>query len=438
MALGGAKKNGKKRTATPPSFDPVKKGRNQTYSPPPMRSNSNQNLKNKATQNTSVMSNHSDSNKSQAANTMQKNSTQSSEPSSPKYHNTILTEDNTYEVHTSATSSEDEEYDNKSTHSSSSQQQKINPKIPPIILKGTDWRKVAGKLMTTIPENSLEAKSFGPESIKIQCYDIDLFRIVQKYLSTTGTEYHTYSLPEDRTLKIVIKGLLRDISETEVLEELVQLGFTAISVRQFGKNDHKLPIHMVVLKNTVENKGIFNLRSMFYMAIKIERYKSNTPAQCYNCQKFGHSSVHCGATPRCVKCAGNHKTKDCVKPADEKPKCTNCEGEHTANYRKCPAFSQETEKRHPINRKLIDQYIQTKHSSSVQMTSLDSNSPNIIKSNLTYAERTKLKDNTNIKPISDQLENLVAVISSGNTDVKMIISTIVALLPLLLNLLNQL
>jgi len=55
---------------------------------------------------------------------------------------------------------------------------------------------------------------------------------------------------------------------------------------------------MIALKNTPENKGIFNLRSLFYIAIKIERYKSNTPAQCYNWQKFGHSNLHCGASPR--------------------------------------------------------------------------------------------------------------------------------------------
>jgi len=122
----------------------------------------------------------------------------------------------------------------------------------------------------TIPENSLEAKLFGPDSIKIHRHDIELFRIVQKYLTTTGTAIYTFSLPEERTLKIVIKGLLRKISETEVLNELVQLGFTATNVRQFGKNDQKLPIHMVVLKNSPENKGIFNLRSMFYMAVKVE------------------------------------------------------------------------------------------------------------------------------------------------------------------------
>ncbi|GFQ98304.1 RNA-directed DNA polymerase from mobile element jockey [Trichonephila clavata] len=36
-------------------------------------------------------------------------------------------------------------------------------------------------------------------------------------------------------------------------------------------------------------------------------------AQCYRCQGFFHSSKFCTRTPRCVKCAGNHLAKECVK-----------------------------------------------------------------------------------------------------------------------------
>jgi len=53
-----------------------------------------------------------------------------------------------------------------SIHSTIPLSPKNNPKIPPIILKGSAWRKVAGKLMTIIPEDSIEAKAFGPDSIK--------------------------------------------------------------------------------------------------------------------------------------------------------------------------------------------------------------------------------------------------------------------------------
>ena len=325
--------------------------------------------------------------------------------------------------------------DNNSIHSSAPQSPKNKPKIPPIILKGSAWRKVAGKLMTLIPDDSIDAKAFGPDSIKLQCFDTNQFRIVQNFLTTKNTEYHTFSLPDERTLKIVIKGLLREITDTEVSEELTNLGYTVTNVRQFGKQDQKLPIHMVVLKNTPENKGIFNLRSLFYMSIKIERYKSNTPAQCYNCQQFGHSSLHCGASPRCVKCAGNHKAKDCTKSPEEKPKCTNCEGGHTENYKNCPAIAQETEKRRPLKPKTQEPSSQ---STKIQTNQFNSATPTLIQPKISYAERTKSKEKTTVKSTSEQLQNLISNISLDNIGLKTIFFTIVAILPLLLNLLNHL
>jgi len=66
--------------------------------------------------------------------------------------------------------------------------------------------------------------------IKLECFDIKLFRIIQKFLTNSNTEYHTFSLPDERTLKIVIKGLLREITDTEVPEELTNLGYTVTNV----------------------------------------------------------------------------------------------------------------------------------------------------------------------------------------------------------------
>lgn len=43
--------------------------------------------------------------------------------------------------------------------------------------------------------------------------------------------------------------LLRDITESEVLEELTTQGFSITNVRKFIKQDRKLFIHMVILKN---------------------------------------------------------------------------------------------------------------------------------------------------------------------------------------------
>ncbi|GBO04125.1 hypothetical protein AVEN_120534-1 [Araneus ventricosus] len=52
----------------------------------------------------------------------------------------------------------------------------------------------------------------------------------------------------------------------------------------------------------------------------------------------------CSSNPRCMKCAGPHKSKDCPKPnRDTQPKCLHCNGAHTANFTDCP--------KNPFNRK---------------------------------------------------------------------------------------
>jgi len=89
---------------------------------------------------------------------MQKNSTSTSD----KNHMLNKTQSNTNDEMSDNSSK------NNSIHSSAPQSPKNKPKNPPIILKGSAWRKVTGKLMTLIPEDSIDAKTFGPDSIKLQ------------------------------------------------------------------------------------------------------------------------------------------------------------------------------------------------------------------------------------------------------------------------------
>lgn len=73
---------------------------------------------------------------------------------------------------------------------------KVHPKIPLIILLDFSWRKVVEKLMSSNPVGFFQAKMFGQNSIKLTTSDVDLFCIVQKYLQSTNTEFHIFSLPK--------------------------------------------------------------------------------------------------------------------------------------------------------------------------------------------------------------------------------------------------
>lgn len=73
--------------------------------------------------------------------------------------------------------------------------------------------------MKTKPEGSILDITINSNTIKLQWVDIEFLRVVQKYLSKTNTEFHTVAEQDNRTMKIVIKELLADITDTEVAEE---------------------------------------------------------------------------------------------------------------------------------------------------------------------------------------------------------------------------
>lgn len=167
------------------------------------------------------------------------------------------------------------------------------------------------------------------------------------------------------------------------------------------------------------------------MSIRVERYKNNGPAQCYNCQNFGHSSFHCGYQPRCVKCAGPHTAKDCTKTKDQEPKCTNCQANHTANYKQCPAYLKEKMEKTNIR---ITQPTLNLTQTSIRQTNPQKTVPttfaNIVKNN-------SEKANSDLPAIIENLKNHLLKISSGNANTKDTLSIILTILPMLLNLIQN-
>ncbi|XP_049798923.1 uncharacterized protein LOC126234277 [Schistocerca nitens] len=60
-------------------------------------------------------------------------------------------------------------------------------------------------------------------------------------------------------------------------------------------------------------------------------HSKRSEPQCYNCQIVGRVAWFCTLTPCCVKCAGEHTSRDCTwKRTDGPPKCTGCGREHVS------------------------------------------------------------------------------------------------------------
>lgn len=71
------------------------------------------------------------------------------------------------------------------------------------------------------------------------------------------------------------------------------------------------------------------------------------PSRCTNCQRPNHGSYGCRLPPKCVACAGDHKSSQCSLLAEKRNqnkerlpqevlKCANCSGNHVASFSGCP------------------------------------------------------------------------------------------------------
>jgi hypothetical protein len=63
--------------------------------------------------------------------------------------------------------------------------------------------------------------------------------------------------------------------------------------------------------------------------------------QCSICQRYGHTQAYCCHSTRCVKCAGNHPTKQCLRTKkSDAVKCVLCEGNDPENYKGCAIYKE--------------------------------------------------------------------------------------------------
>lgn len=165
----------------------------------------------------------------------------------------------------------------------STQSSKDVPAITNTNYECSAWHKIVGKLMTTLPKNSVQAKTHVRSSLKIQCVDINIFRIVQRYLTKTESTLHALLLPDERLLKVVIKVLSVDITEGEIKQELSTLGFETNSIRQFKNSTQKFLIHLITFPLNSTSKQIFYFTFLSYITVRVKFFHSSKPAQCFAC-----------------------------------------------------------------------------------------------------------------------------------------------------------
>ncbi|GIY23545.1 nucleic-acid-binding protein from transposon X-element [Caerostris darwini] len=178
--------------------------------------------------------------------------------------------------------------------------------------------------------------------IKIEPDNEELHRMITSYLDEKNIPYYIIMPKILRPVKIVIRGHPIDTNPEQIKSELTAMNYQIANIYQLKKRDQDrtpMPLFQVQLHPTENIETIWDLDSLLYMRIKVEKYNiTGGIAQCHRCQKFGHSSINCRLTARCVKCAGEHLTSECPTQRTDAPLCVNCNGKHPASYRGCPNF----------------------------------------------------------------------------------------------------
>ena len=100
--------------------------------------------------------------------------------------------------------------------------------------------------------------------------------------------------------------------------------------RMKRKNDDKIEDSLSV-KLTFKDKEIPESVKICGLFYRIRPYVP-LPTQCYNCQRYGHTSSSCKSQVRCLLCSGNHNKDQCTKIMI---RCANCKEGHIANSKEC-------------------------------------------------------------------------------------------------------
>ncbi|KAJ3641934.1 hypothetical protein Zmor_028404 [Zophobas morio] len=199
-----------------------------------------------------------------------------------------------------------------------------------------------------------KAKS-TPEGVRIQPVEVSDFRSLVRLLDNMKVQYHTFTLPEEKTLRVVIRGIAVGVASQEVLEDLESLGLQPIQVSRMNRNDRPMPLVLAEMP-MAKKAEVFEVKTLCGLSVKVEKpHKRKDAAQCHRCQRFHHSQRNCRAEHRCVKCGADHQTSDCEKQRRQPAKCANCSGPHPASYKGCPKFpksqQQKASKKPPTSSK---------------------------------------------------------------------------------------
>ncbi|KAK9708159.1 zinc finger associated protein [Popillia japonica] len=195
-------------------------------------------------------------------------------------------------------------------------------KIPPIVLRDKSrWSRVSSEIKRR--GISFTKAQNIPDGIRIYPSSEADYRMLTKFFSDDQIPYHTYQLPSEKLLNVVLRGVPVEIEEKEIYDDLRERGFEPDSVIRMRRTRDKAPMPLVLVKISKDQKAIYHLDKGNATDVK----NSGTP---------NSDVLQRGA------CAGDHEPGACERPKQVPATCANCGEEHPANYRGCARYPKST------------------------------------------------------------------------------------------------
>jgi hypothetical protein len=139
-----------------------------------------------------------------------------------------------------------------------------------------------------------------------------------------GVSFHTFSLPEDRCVRLLLKNLGKRMPEAEIKGELEALHIHVQAVMQFRsrrwdqdvEKDRPLTPHFILsVARCPDVAKVRSLTELCGLRVKVETYNApKGPLQCKRCQRFGHTQRNCGSMYLGVWLAGMLTHPESVSP----------------------------------------------------------------------------------------------------------------------------
>ncbi|XP_068622850.1 uncharacterized protein [Battus philenor] len=115
-------------------------------------------------------------------------------------------------------------------------------------ISGRPSPRVPAKITTDDSHNITCPKAQNTaQGIRIHLTSVDDFRVLTKHLRTVGLSFHTFALPEERILRVVVRGIPVEVSTDAVLDDLAKQGIPMISAKRMTSARTKKPIPLLML-----------------------------------------------------------------------------------------------------------------------------------------------------------------------------------------------